>query len=269
MNWGSPENRKISYKGVTQTINYQQVVNIAIVDASPDHLHCQTSTQLLGESEALVKDMAKKAGAIIAINNEPYTNHWSSGAKNFIGTGPVVRDGQVIQNSNGSGSYTLVYRDGRFVNNYIVNGNNVRGLIRDGLNYTQFFHANVVKNGEKHYSIDEKVNGITNQTIYGQISTNQYFLMCGEFVRVNDLVTISLAYNLQNAYMVNGGNCTYMYLRGVGNVTGTRASQLQGHDKVNVVAQEFYGTYGFLGLNSKGQKKLGAACPAKDIIYFK
>ena len=61
-----------------------------------------------------------------------------------------------------------------------------------------------------------------------------------------------------------------MSVRGIGNVTGKKETQLQDLDKVHPVATEFFADHGMLGLNKAGKPKLGGPCyDAIDIIYAK
>ena len=77
---------------------------------------------------------------------------------------------------------------------------------------------------------------------------------------MNTIADLLLKYGAKNAVVINGGNCSYMYVKGIGNVTGTKATQLKNLNKVNVVETEFFANHGMLGLNSAGKPKLGGPC---------
>jgi len=75
---------------------YQEICNIAIITCPANHFRSKCSEQLLGREEGLVYDMARSAGALVAVNCEGYTGHWDSSVKDkrFITNGPVVRTGR-------------------------------------------------------------------------------------------------------------------------------------------------------------------------------
>lgn len=103
-----------------------------------------------------------------------------------------------------------------------------------------------------------------------KINENKYILAVSEFMSLNGIVDVLSAYGAKNAVVLNGGNCSIMYVRGIGNVTGTNATQLKELDKVNTVETEFFADHGMLGLNSAGKPKLGGPCyDAIDIVYAK
>jgi hypothetical protein len=77
---------------------------------------------------------------------------------------------------------------------------------------------------------------------------------------MNSIADLLLKYGAKNAVVINVGNCSFMYVRGIGNVTGTNATQLKGLNKVNAVETEFFAKNGMLGLNSAGKPKLGGPC---------
>ena len=128
--------------------------------------------------------------------------------------------------------------------------------IRDRFN-TVRYHYVLIKDGKK---INNNESYYHNRTVLAQISTNKYIFAVAEFMPLNTIADLLLKYGAKNAVVTNGGNCSYMYVRGIGNVTGTRATQLKNLNKVNVVETEFFANHGMLGLNSAGKPKLGAPC---------
>ncbi len=268
--YGSPEKRKITYKDVTKTMNYQEICNIAVITCPANHFKSECSEQLLNKEEGLVNDMAKSAGALVAVNCEGYTGHWDDSVKEkkFDGEGPVVKNGEIVQKSGGSCNYFLIYKSGTWAEPIAVSNSNVNSLINNGLSFTLLPQYQVIWGGKSMIN-DEMKNETAaqtrNRTMIGQIDSTHYVMVAGEFMRIREMVAVMLDYGVQKAFMLNGGNCSYMYLKGVGNVTGSISPKLKYLDKVNVLEQEFYGNNSFLGTGK--DRPLGAACPAKDIVY--
>jgi hypothetical protein len=78
--YGAPEWRTFSKK-YTKSMYYQEICNIAIITCPANHFRSKCSEQLLGREEGLVYDMARSAGALVAVNCEGYTGHWDSSVK--------------------------------------------------------------------------------------------------------------------------------------------------------------------------------------------
>ncbi|HZJ77883.1 MAG TPA: phosphodiester glycosidase family protein [Clostridia bacterium] len=268
--FGSPKKRTFDYKNNTgkrtRTLNYQEVCNVAIISCPPERVNSQCAEQLLNKDEGLTFDMARSAGALIAVNGEYYEGHWSPAESKFFGDGPVVRNGKVVNGktaaSNGFKPFTM-NKDGTWSDQMTVNGDNVNELIKNGLRFTLYEANKVIWNGKKTFSNSDKNH---NRTMFGQIDKNHYVMAVGEFISIDSMIGILLDYGAQKAFMLNGGNCSYMYLKGVGNVTGTISPKLKHHDKINMLEQEFYGLHELLGEGR--DRPLGEACPAKDIMYI-
>ncbi|NLB36743.1 MAG: phosphodiester glycosidase family protein [Clostridiales bacterium] len=267
--YGAPEWRTFSKK-YTKSMNYQQICNIAIITCPANRFRCKCAEQLLGREEGLVYDMARSAGALVAVNCEGYSGHWDTSVKEkrFITNGPVVRDGNIVQNSSGADNFYLIYKNGTWTDVEKVSGSNVNSLINNGLSFTLVPQQKVIWDGKNVLTgnmANESASQTRNRTMIGWIDSTHYVMAAGEFMRINEMVEVLLDYGVKKAFMLNGGNCSYMYLKGVGNVTGTISPKMKYQDKVNVLEQEFYGTNSLLG---KGKAKpLGEACPAKDIVY--
>ena len=85
----------------------------------------------------------------------------------------------------------------------------------------------------------------------------------GEFMPLDNMMKVLIAYGARNAFLLNGGNCSSMYVKGIGNTPGTKATQLKNLNKPCVIANDM------LGLNSAGKQKLGGPCNELDIVYVK
>jgi len=251
-----------------------QVCFIAVVTCTPNHFGSAAAWPLLNrtgikKNQALVEDIAKAKGAIVAINNECYSGHWVPNVVSaFLTDGPVVKDGIIVQDKKGA-TYdaSAIYKDGTWIRYKSISPANVNAEIQKGLSYTQapvtgasiWGGKRVVKFGSQ----TQFMGNLKDRTAYAQIDANHYLLMVGEFMQLDTMTSILLKYGAQKGFVCNGGNCSYMYMRGVGNVTGTIAPQLKNLDKVNVLEQEWLGNHNLIN----GGK--GAACPAVDIIYVK
>jgi len=269
--------QKLSY-GSPITVNYngknykiQPACFIAIVNCKPANIRNTCASLTFHKSQAFVNDMAKKVNALIAINNEGFTGHWNPDPnvkQTFLTDGPVVKESKVVQNKKGA-TYlaSAIYKDGTWLKDKSISPANVNAEIRNGLSYTQA-PSNVASiwDGKQIRSFWSQTNifvNLRNRTLYGQIDANNYLLMVGEFMQVDTLTSVLLHYGAQKGFVCNGGNCSFMYLKGVGNVTGTTSPTLSKFDKLNMLEQEWKGDQNLLS----GGK--GSACQAIDIVYVK
>jgi len=260
--------------GITTSYTITQVCFIAEVACKPENFGSASALKTLNKTglkkgEGLVNDIAKKKGAIVAINNESFTGHWNNLVPSeFWDEGPVIKDGLVVQNRGGVRSGATIYRNGIWFENETITPSNSEARLKAGLSFTQTSQT-VIWDGKRQYTFGKqtdligRTNGLRNQVMFGQIDSTHYLMMVGEFMQQDTMINILLAYGAKNAFACNGGNCAYMYMRGVGNVTGTIAPQLINLDKLNVLEQEWLGLHNYI----HGGK--GAACPAVDIVYAK
>lgn len=56
---------------------------------------------------------------------------------------------------------------------------------------------------------------------------------------LDNMMKVLIAYGARNAFLLNGGNCSSMYVKGIGNTTGTKATQLKNLNKPCVIESEF------------------------------
>ncbi len=260
--------------GVDKSYNITQVCYLAIVTCQPGDFGSASALKTLNKTglkddEGLVDDIAKAKGAIVAINNEGYDGHWNFNVpSSYIGTGPVVKDGMIVQNKGYERYCSTIYWDGSWVQYEKINQSNVNSRINAGLSFTQQ-SAIVIWDSKRLITLGPEIdlvgitNGLRSKVMFAQIDSTHYLMTVGEFMQSDTMIDILLAYGAKNAFSSNGGNCTYMYLRGCGNISGTIAPQLVNLNKMNVLEQEWLG----LGNYIHGGK--GAACPAVDIVYAK
>ncbi|HCT16271.1 MAG TPA: hypothetical protein DIW36_02510 [Ruminococcaceae bacterium] len=241
----------------SKTVTYQPVCNIALISCSPTTVKFGVSQQLIGANSGRVENISKAAGALIAINGEASAPH------------ECIRNGSIYSasQSESGGRYVRMYRNGAW--DYgVMNSRNQNQLVSDGVYNTVRYQYTLVENGKAVYNNESGY--YHNRTVLAQISANKYILAIGEFMPMDSIADLLVKYGVKNAVVLNGGNCSFMYVRGIGNVTGTRATQLKNLNKVNVVETEFFADNGMLGLNSAGKPKLGGPCERDiDIVYVK
>ena len=238
-----------------KTVTYQPVVNIAIITCSPEHIGVASSQQLLGTNVGKVEDMGRKSGALIAINGEAGSTY-KKGA-------PTIRSGSVVSTDGSGQKRLLIYRNGTWKVETLTN-ENCKSYISQGVYNSLRYQWQVIANGKA--TNDTYYH---NRTVFAQISENKYIMAVGEFMPLDNMMKVLIAYGARNAFLLNGGNCSSMYVKGIGNTTGTKATQLKNLNKPCVIESEFFAANGMLGLNSAGKQKLGGPCNELDIVYVK
>lgn len=271
LSYGS--NINATYQGKSYSV--PQICFIALVTCKPENFRSTCAKLTFNKDEALTNDMAKSVGALIAINNESYTGHWSeTKSAAFIADFPVVKEGKVVQNPSASGKCYAVYKDGTWVQNLSLGPANVNAEISKGLSFTEGNSATPVvwpgfSRRRDTYEVQNVLLGdgtdaLRNRTLVAQIDTTHYLLMVGEFMRWKTMIDILQAYGATKIIRCNGGNCSYMYLKGVGNVTQSKGPSIVNLDKLNLLESEWKYRNGYLKNGAQG-----GPCPAIDIIYVK
>lgn len=240
-----------------KTVTYQPVVNIAIITCSPEHIGVASSQQLLGTNVGKVEDMGRKSGALIAINGEDGSTY-KRGA-------PTIRNGSVVSTDGQGQKRLLIYKNGTWKVDTLTN-ENCKSYISQGVYNSLRYQRQVITNGK---ATNEHDTYYHNRTVFAQISENKYIMAMGEFMPLDNMMKVLIAYGARNAFLLNGGNCSSMYVKGIGNTTGTKATQLKNLNKPCVIESEFFAANGMLGLNSAGKQKLGGPCNELDIVYVK
>ncbi len=240
-----------------KTVTYQPVVNVAIITCSPEHIGVASSQQLLGTNVGKVEDMGRKSGALIAINGEAGSTY-KKGA-------PTIRSGSVVSTDGQGQKRLLIYKNGTWKVETLTN-ENCKSYISQGVYNSLRYQRQVITNGK---ATNEHDTYYHNRTVFAQISENKYIMAIGEFMPLDNMMKVLIAYGARNAFLLNGGNCSSMYVKGIGNTTGTKATQLKNLNKPCVIESEFFAANGMLGLNSAGKQKLGGPCNELDIVYVK
>ena len=240
-----------------KTVTYQPIINVAIITCSPEHIGAASSQQLLGTNVGKVEDMGRKSGALIAINGEAGSTY-KKGA-------PTIRSGSIVSTDGSGQERLLIYKNGTWKVETLTN-ENCKSYILQGVYNSLRYQRQVITNGK---ATNEHDTYYHNRNVFAQISENKYILAVGEFMPLDNMMKVLLAYGARNAFLLNGGNCSSMYVKGIGNTTGTRATQLKNLNKPCVIESEFFAANGMLGLNSAGKQKLGGPCNELDIVYVK
>lgn len=240
-----------------KTVTYQPIINVAIITCSPDHIGVASSQQLLGTNVGKVEDMGRKSGALIAINGEAGSTY-KKGA-------PTIRSGSIVSTDGSGQKRLLIYKNGTWKVETLTN-ENCKSYISQGVYNSLRYQRQVITNGK---ATNEHDTYYHNRNVFAQISENKYILAVGEFMPLDNMMKVLIAYGARNAFLLNGGNCSSMYVKGIGNTTGTRATQLKNLNKPCVIESEFFAANGMLGLNSAGKQKLGGPCNELDIVYVK
>lgn len=240
-----------------KTVTYQPVVNIVIITCSPEHIGVASSQQLLGTNVGKVEDMGRKSGALIAINGEDGSTY-KRGA-------PTIRNGSVVSTDGQGQKRLLIYKNGTWKVDTLTN-ENCKSYISQGVYNSLRYQRQVITNGK---ATNEHDTYYHNRTVFAQISENKYIMAMGEFMPLDNMMKVLIAYGARNAFLLNGGNCSSMYVKGIGNTTGTKATQLKNLNKPCVIESEFFAANDMLGLNSAGKQKLGGPCNELDIVYVK
>ncbi len=240
-----------------KTVTYQPVINVAIITCSPDRVGVASSQQLLGTNVGRVEEMSLKNGALIAINGEDGSTY-KRGA-------PTIRNGSVVSTDGQGNKRLLMYKNGTWKVETLTN-ENCKAYISQGVYNSLRYQQQVITNGK---ATNEHDTYYHNRTVFAQISENEYIMAMGEFMPLDNMMKVLIAYGARDAFLLNGGNCSSIYVKGIGNTTGTRATQLKNLNKPCVIESEFFAANGMLGLNSAGKQKLGGPCDELDIVYVK
>ena len=253
---------------------------VAMITSKPQYFGSVCAEMTDGKDESYVYAMAKKQGALIAVNGEAYSGHWSDAYSRYYSAGAVIKDRRIVQfipAITGYGNkFTLVRTNGVWEKDVIIDSKaKAQQLIDSGVRFgvckggAGLMYFDYKKLYTKDYSkqtlilSNDWMPALRNRTFVAQMDANRYLMLVGELMPVQQCINILNAYGARNILWANGGNCSYLYLRGCGNVTGSAGNSIRNLDKINLLESEWKALHGYL---SGGQ--LGGPCPAKDIFYF-
>lgn len=237
-----------------KTISYKPTCSVAVIV-------CDDPTQLKvskGTTLSNTETIAKNVGASIAVNGRG-----SYSSENAA----TVRNGELYKPYTGTEGKAkmrfVMYRDGtwKFIENF--DNTTAKAEIAKGAYTSTSFQDITIQNGKPVYSFDDST--YRNRTFFGQINANKYVFMTTEFMPIKDAAAVLQAYGVQNAIQINGGNCSQMYVKGIGNTTGSTGGQITPLNKVGYLETEWFAKNGLLA-----PKKGGGPCAHEmDVFYFK
>ncbi|MCQ2484187.1 MAG: dockerin type I domain-containing protein [Clostridia bacterium] len=236
-----------------KTITYKPTCSVALIT-------CDTPTRLnLSKGTTLdnTENIAKNVGAVLAVNGR---NGYPSNIAN-------IRSGAIIQKYDGTEgkakSSLVFYKDGswKYVNNF--DNTTAANEIKKGAYNTCAYQDKTIEGGKFVSTYNDSI--YRNRTFLGRISATKYVLMTTEFMPIRDAADVMLAYGVKDAVQINGGNCSQMYVKGIGNTTGSSGASIKPLNKVGKLETEWFADYSLYSDNRKG----GPCSHEAYIIYFK
>lgn len=236
-----------------KTFTYTPACTIAVITTdSPTRLGVSKGTQ-----KNSTEQNAENAGAVIAVDGtkgtykQEYTATIRSGAVYRSFTGSAARRTQLV-----------MYKDGHWEFKALDNAAAAQAVKNGALNSVGIQDI-TIQNGK--ITVGYADSPYRNHTFIGQINANKYVFMVTEFMPIRDAAGIMLAYGVNNAVQICGGNCSYMYLKGVGNTTGSAGASIKGLNKLGKLETEWLADRGMLAKGKSG----GPCYDELDCIYFK
>ncbi|MDR1464848.1 MAG: hypothetical protein LBJ11_06070 [Oscillospiraceae bacterium] len=251
--------------GSANRATVQPIITVAVVTASPESVHAATAAQVFPELGcATVEDLAQAKGALVAVGLS-YSNQHESAFPVYTVQMPVVREGKVVATGSQSWPVLNVYRNGDWKYED-VNSGTVAKQLGAGLQFNIVDQMVPVKNGKVDFVYHDA--GDEPFVFVGQIDKTHYLLGVGEFMSRDNMIQVLLAYGAKTLAEINGGNCAYLYLAGVGNALNpnTKAPQLlnSNTNKLNLMDNESQYLLGIFG-----GKGMGGKDKTIDFLYFK
>ena len=236
-----------------KTVTYTPACTVAVITCDkPTRLNISKSEKMTSTEED-----AKSVGAVIAIPgiklsyNAQYT--------------AVIRSGSIYKKHTGSTAYgpqLIMYKNGKWEFGILDNAAASKAVSNGA--YNSFYVQDLtIWNGVYRSNTGDKVT--RNRTFLAQISETKYIFMTTEFMPIKDSADIMLKYGVKNAALIAGGNCTTMYLQGVGNSTNSTGASVKNNNKLGYYETEWFAKYGML----EGKKGGGPCTDELDCIYFK
>ena len=236
-----------------KTFAYVPACTIAIIMTdSPTRLSVSKGTQ-----KSTTEQIAKNAGAVIAVDGTKDTYK-----QEYMAT---IRSGAVYRNFTGSTAKRLqlvMYRDGHWEFTVLDNAAATQAVKNGALNSVRIQDI-TIRDGKNTSGFAD--SPYRNRTFIGQINTHRYVFMVTEFMSIRDAAKIMLEYGVNNAVQISGGNCSYMYLKGVGNTTGSDGAEIKGLNKLGMLETEWFASKGLLAKGEYGSPSRDEL----DCIYFK
>lgn len=240
-----------------KSVTFQPACSIAVIETSnPAQLHISKGSE---DKASGTENLAKAVNATIAVDGHTGSYYQTSAA--------VVRDGTFYRSYTGTNAAKsqrlLMYKDGTWKISALGN-ETANAEIKKGLYNSVRYQKIVVRDGQVTSTKDSS-EYLRSHTYLGQINANKYVLMVTEFMPIYDSATILKAYGCKTAVQIQGGNCSQMYAKGIGNTTYSNGASIKGLNKIGVLETEWFSKWGLLA-----QGKGGGPCFSEfDVIYFK
>lgn len=235
-----------------ESVTFQPVCSIAVVEGSASSLKISRGNE---SSKTSTESLANSVGALLAINGHTDSYYTNQAA--------VIRNGSLYMQCQGEarGKRMVLYKDGTW-KNMVLSNETARAEIAKGAYNSIKYQKVLIENGRVNTTENDPFS--RSYAYVGRISSNKFVLMTTEFMPSLDVISVLRAYGCTDAVRVQGGNCTQMFVRGIGNTTGSNGASIKGLNKVGKLETELFSEWGLLA-----PKKGGGPCYSEiDIFYF-
>lgn len=239
-----------------KSVSYQPTCSVAVIEVgSATKLNVSKGNP---SNQTTTEALAKGVNAVIAINGQTTNYEENKGA--------VIRGGSIYRNYTGAEKDArerlVMHKDGSwsFVK---LNNENTKNEVEKGGAYNSIRYQKImIRNGQVLTAGNDPDH--RNYAYLGRINNKKYVMMVTEFMPALDAAAVLKAYGCTDAVRVQGGNCTQMYVRGIGNTTGSNGASIKGLNKVGMLETEWFAKNGLLE-SGKG----GGPCTNEfEVIYF-
>ncbi|MDR2647068.1 MAG: hypothetical protein LBB67_02975 [Oscillospiraceae bacterium] len=249
--------------GSVVSAKVQPAMTLVQIECRPDQIHSQSAQQLMGtEGGAYVENMAKKAGALIALSGA-YFSELGTDKLSFTVPAPMVREGKVVATGAAEDLSLNIYDNGDW-RYETINAGNVGGAIARGLNFNEVDMMVPLLDGVVTWKWHDV--GDEPYVFLARVDSTHYLIAVGEFLSRDTMLSILIDCGAKTAVELNGGNSAYLYMQGVGNAVHPNAATatLRNLNKLKLMDHEQHYMLGIF--NGYGQ---GGPENAIDFIYFK
>lgn len=246
-----------------KTISYKPTCSVAIItckDSDPTHIKV---TENYTMKAAPTPEFAQSVSAIIAVNNQTTTG----GANYEENCAAVIRNGRLFKSYTGDGknkhNRLIMYKNGDWKIGTLDSAEAKTALANGA--YNSFYIQDItIRDGKITAHVPQ--SGIyRNRTFFGRISATKYVMMVSEYMPMMDAANVLLAYGCKDAVLLQGGNCTFMYVNKVGNTTGMTGASVRNLNKIGFLETEWMASKGLLAGNAGG----GPCAHELDVLYVK
>lgn len=236
-----------------KTITYNPACTIAVITCdSPTRLNISKGTSM-----TTTEANAKANGAVIAIPGTK-VSYWQEYAA-------TIRSGSIYKKFTGKSTTApnlVMYKDGTW-KIQSLNNTQAEAAVKAGAYNSFYIQDKILVDGKFCSAWTDKV--YRNRSFLGQIDKNHYVMVATEFMPIKSVAEVMQKYGVKTAVMVCGGNCTTMYLQGVGNSTNSTGASIKNMNKLGYYETEWFALKGMMD----GKHQGGPCSDEYDCIYFK